>query len=215
MSTTHRQPAPILIRFLPKHAAFHRHRSSARTHTYSSKEEYDKLCARAAADPEAFWADIARELHWFEPWNKVLEWNVPWAKWFLGGKINLSYNCLDRHVRDLAQEQGRHHLGERARRSAHLHLSAIAERGVQVRQRAEDAGHQVRRSRRHLHGHVSRTADRHAGVRAHRRGALGHLRRILGQCAGRPHHRPGSRRRHHAGQLLSPRRRSEAESHRG
>ncbi len=63
-----------------------------------SKEEYDKICARAAADPEAFWADIARELHWFEPWTKVLEWDAPWAKWFLGGKINLSYNCLDRHV---------------------------------------------------------------------------------------------------------------------
>jgi acetyl-CoA synthetase len=63
-----------------------------------SKEEYDKICARAAADPEGFWADIARELHWFEPWNKVLEWDCPWAKWFLGGKINLSYNCLDRHV---------------------------------------------------------------------------------------------------------------------
>jgi len=63
-----------------------------------SKEEYDKLCARAAADPEKFWADIAGELHWFEPWNKVLEWDAPWAKWFLGGKLNLSYNCLDRHV---------------------------------------------------------------------------------------------------------------------
>jgi acetyl-CoA synthetase len=63
-----------------------------------SREDYDKLCAQAAADPESFWADIARQLHWFEPWNKVLEWNSPWAKWFLGGKINLSYNCLDRHV---------------------------------------------------------------------------------------------------------------------
>ena len=63
-----------------------------------SKEEYDKICARAAADPESFWADIARELHWFEPWTKVLEWDSPWAKWFVGGKINLSYNCLDRHV---------------------------------------------------------------------------------------------------------------------
>jgi acetyl-CoA synthetase len=63
-----------------------------------SAAEYDKLRARASADPEGFWADIARELHWFKPWDKVLEWNVPWAKWFLGGKINLSYNCLDRHV---------------------------------------------------------------------------------------------------------------------
>jgi acetyl-CoA synthetase len=63
-----------------------------------SAVEYEKLRARASADPEGFWADIARELHWFKPWDKVLEWEVPWAKWFLGGKINLSYNCLDRHV---------------------------------------------------------------------------------------------------------------------
>ena len=70
---------------------------SAKAHI-KSKEEYDKICAQAAADPEGFWSGIAKELHWFEPWNKVLEWNAPWAKWFLGGKINLSYNCLDRHV---------------------------------------------------------------------------------------------------------------------
>src|SRR5215470_10790520 len=63
-----------------------------------SREAYDKICARAAADPEGFWADIARELHWFQPWNKVMEWDCPWAKWFVGGKINLSYNCLDRQV---------------------------------------------------------------------------------------------------------------------
>ena len=63
-----------------------------------SEADYDRLRAKAQADPEAFWADIARELHWFKPWDKVLEWNAPWAKWFLGGKINLSYNCLDRHV---------------------------------------------------------------------------------------------------------------------
>ena len=63
-----------------------------------SAAEYEKIRARASADPEGFWSDIARELHWFKSWDKVLEWDVPWAKWFLGGKINLSYNCLDRHV---------------------------------------------------------------------------------------------------------------------
>src|SRR5499427_2805839 len=63
-----------------------------------SEADYERLRAKAQADPEAFWADIARELHWFKPWEKVLEWNAPWAKWFLGGKINLSYNCLDRHI---------------------------------------------------------------------------------------------------------------------
>ena len=51
-----------------------------------SEEDYDRLCAKAAADPEAFWSDIARELHWFKPWDKVLEWESPWSKWFVGGQ---------------------------------------------------------------------------------------------------------------------------------
>ena len=52
----------------------------------------------AAKDPEGFWAKFAEELHWFKKWDKVLEWDPPYAKWFQGGKINVSYNCLDRHV---------------------------------------------------------------------------------------------------------------------
>src|SRR5579859_2755633 len=63
-----------------------------------SAAEYEKMCADAEADPEKFWGGIAQELHWFSPWQKVLEWDLPWAKWFVGGKINLSYNCLDRHL---------------------------------------------------------------------------------------------------------------------
>ncbi|HWC18302.1 MAG TPA: acetate--CoA ligase, partial [Terriglobales bacterium] len=63
-----------------------------------SLAEYRKLYDAAAADPEKFWAGVAGELHWFQKWNKVLEWELPWAKWFVGGKLNLSYNCLDRHV---------------------------------------------------------------------------------------------------------------------
>ena len=57
---------------------------------------------RAARDPEAYWAEWAGRLDWFEPWHTVLEWKPPHAKWFLGGKLNVSHNCLDRHV-----EQGR------------------------------------------------------------------------------------------------------------
>jgi acetyl-CoA synthetase len=53
----------------------------------------------AEADPEGFWAERAGDLHWFEPWEQVLDWsNPPFAKWFVGGKLNVSYNCLDRHV---------------------------------------------------------------------------------------------------------------------
>jgi acetyl-CoA synthetase len=63
-----------------------------------SLEAYESICKRAAADPEGFWAEIASQLHWFEPWTQVLEWNMPFAKWFVGGKTNISYNCLDRHL---------------------------------------------------------------------------------------------------------------------
>jgi acetyl-CoA synthetase len=54
---------------------------------------------RAAADREAYWAEWARELHWFAPWTEVLRWKPPHAQWFVGGKLNASYNCLDRHVK--------------------------------------------------------------------------------------------------------------------
>ena len=64
----------------------------------SSIEQYEQLYQEAADDPEGFWARIATDLHWFKPWEKVLEWETPWAKWFVGGELNLSYNCLDRHV---------------------------------------------------------------------------------------------------------------------
>ena len=53
---------------------------------------------RAEKDPEAFWSGFAEELHWFKKWDTVLEWDAPFAKWFVGGKINMSYNCLDRHL---------------------------------------------------------------------------------------------------------------------
>ena len=49
-------------------------------------------------DPDGFWAKIASKLHWYAPWDKVREWNYPYAKWFVGGKTNITYNCLDRHV---------------------------------------------------------------------------------------------------------------------
>ncbi|MEJ2206696.1 MAG: acetate--CoA ligase [Gemmatimonadota bacterium] len=53
---------------------------------------------RARDDREAYWADWAAQLHWFKPWDEVLQWDPPFAKWFVGGKLNVSYNCLDRHV---------------------------------------------------------------------------------------------------------------------
>jgi acetyl-CoA synthetase len=58
----------------------------------------NKIYEEAEKDFEGFWAKFAGELDWFQKWDKVLEWNPPWAKWFINGKLNVSYNCLDRHV---------------------------------------------------------------------------------------------------------------------
>ncbi len=63
-----------------------------------SLEAYQKLWDEAAKDPEAFWGRLAGELHWFQPFTKVLEWKEPLASWFVGGKTNASYNCLDAHL---------------------------------------------------------------------------------------------------------------------
>ncbi len=81
---------------------------SAKAHI-KSLEEYEALYKKSIEDPEKFWADVAGDLHWFKPWDKVLDWNIPWARWFVGGKINLSYNCVDRHA-----------LGSRANKTALL-----------------------------------------------------------------------------------------------
>jgi acetyl-CoA synthetase len=60
-------------------------------------EQFNAMYKQSLEQPEQFWSDVARELHWFEPWQKVLEWQEPHAQWFVGGKTNLSFNCLDRH----------------------------------------------------------------------------------------------------------------------
>ncbi len=56
------------------------------------------ICAEADADLEAYWAGWASELDWDRPWDQVLEWNPPHAKWFVGGRLNVCHNCLDRHL---------------------------------------------------------------------------------------------------------------------
>ncbi len=70
---------------------------AARAHV-KSDAEYQALAARAAADPDGFWAEVARGLAWSQPWTQVCDWDLPDARWFVGGKLNVSVNCLDRHL---------------------------------------------------------------------------------------------------------------------
>ena len=64
----------------------------------SSFAHYEKMYDESIRSPEKFWAKAADELFWYKRWNKVLRWKLPFAQWFVGGKINISYNCLDRHL---------------------------------------------------------------------------------------------------------------------
>ena len=71
---------------------------SKRAHI-KSLAEYRKLYNESIRSPEKFWGRVAKqELSWFKPWKKVLQWKEPFAKWFIGGRLNVSYNCLDRHL---------------------------------------------------------------------------------------------------------------------
>jgi acetyl-CoA synthetase len=63
-----------------------------------SMDQYERMYREAADDLEGFWGRLAGELHWFRPYTKVLEWDPPWARWFVGGQTNAAYNCLDRHL---------------------------------------------------------------------------------------------------------------------
>src|SRR4051812_14137834 len=71
----------------------------AQTASVHSMAEYERMYAAAAADPETFWAEQAAQLDWSAKWSKVLDWSKPpFAKWFVGGTLNASANCIDRHL---------------------------------------------------------------------------------------------------------------------
>lgn len=70
----------------------------------TSSEEYESAYSQSEKDPERFWGEIASHFEWIKPWDKTLEWNFeePSIKWFLNGKLNITVNCLDRHLKDKA-----------------------------------------------------------------------------------------------------------------
>ena len=92
----------------------------------------------AARDPQAWWAGQAKQLHWFEPWETVLDdSNPPFYKWFVGGKLNVSYNCLDRHVLAGRGERVALHWRGEDGEERDITYARAARRGAALRQRAE------------------------------------------------------------------------------
>jgi acetyl-CoA synthetase len=84
---------------LQEHRIFPPSKEFSKRAQIKSLAEYRRLYKESITAPEKFWAKQAKnELVWFKPWKKVLEWKEPFAKWFLGGQLNVSHNCLDRHL---------------------------------------------------------------------------------------------------------------------
>ena len=137
-----------------------------------------EIYARGAEDPEGFWADQAKNLDWFKPYDKVLEWNAPWAKWFVGGELNASYNCVDRHLsgprRNKAAIIWEGEPGDDRVLTYHDLYREVNRFAAALQRAWREEG----RPRRHLHADDPGAADRHARLRPPRRAAQRRLRRI-------------------------------------
>ena len=166
---------------------------------------------------EAFWERNGRErVTWFEPFGELYRWELPYAQWYLGGKLNVAYNCVDRHVEAGPRRPRRVPLGRRAGgRHAHDHLRrAPARRGADGECAEGDRRRQGHRGR-DLHGDGARARRRDARLHAPRRAAHGRLRRLLGGLALGPDERHGLRGARHAGRGVAARQAGAAEARRG
>ena len=190
---------------------------SARAHI-GSLTQYRKLYRESIQRPEAFWDRQAKaELVWFKPWKKVLQWKMPHAKWFVGGQLNVSYNCLDRHLgTPTANKAALIWEGEPAGpgqvgRGTHPHLPTTPSRGLPLRQRPQTPRHPERRPRHHLSAHGAGSRRRHARLRPHRRRPFRRLRRLQRPIRGRPHLRLPGQTGHHGRRRFPPRQRRAVE----
>ncbi len=91
-------PSPDITSVLKEKRVFKPSAEFSRRAHVKSLAQWMKLWREGAKNPQAYWARAAKELDWFTPWKKVLAWKPPFAKWFVGGKINIAHNCLDRHL---------------------------------------------------------------------------------------------------------------------
>ena len=158
----------------------------------------DTMRREADADPEAFWAAQARALlDWDADFTTTCEWDLPFAKWFTGGRLNVSYNCLDRHVAaghgDQVAILWEGEPGDARSISYGELLAEVGRTANALKELGVERGDRVAI----YMGMVPELADRDARVRPDRRGALGRLRRLHRRLAARPHQRRrGTRARH-------------------
>ena len=172
--------------------------------------------AEAEQDWEGFWATQAGELlDWFEPWHTVLEWELPFAKWFVGGKLNVCHNAVDRHVAAGRGAKVAYHWEGEPGRHPDDHLRRPPRRGAAGRQRAEGPGRGQGRPGVHLHADDPRGDRGDAGLRPHRRRPLGGVRGLQPRQPDRPHQRRRVQGRDHRRRRVPPRRPGPPQAERG
>ena len=107
---------------------------------------YHEVYASWKRDPEAFWAEAAREIDWYKPWDKVFDpYAGQYGRWFVGAECNTAYNCLDRHVeRGRGAAEGADPRQPRHQQHPLLHLRRAHRRGGDAGRRAAGPGRQAR-----------------------------------------------------------------------
>ena len=144
-----------------------------------------KVYDDAERDWHGFWAQQALALDWHREWDTILDWQLPFAKWFVGGKLNVSENCLDRHVQAGNGGQVAFHWEGEPGDSRAVTYQELLDETARRRQPVARARRRQGRPGRDLHGHGAGDRRRDAGVRADRRGALRRLRRLHRAVAAR------------------------------
>ncbi len=189
--------------------------AAGRTSSASALLSSDAVYAEAEADWEGFWAQQAGELlDWFEPWDTVLEWELPFAKWFVGGKLNVCHNAVDRHVAAGQGDKVAFHWEGEPGDTRSITYDAPAPRRAAGRQRPEAPRRHQGRPRLHLHADDPRGDRGDAGLRPHRRRPLGGVRRVQPRQPHRPHQRRRVQARDHRRRRLPPRRAVAAQAQR-
>ena len=180
-------------------------------HANVTAEAYEQ----AEADRLGFWAEQARRLTWATEPTETLDWsNPPFAKWFADGKLNVAYNCVDRHVEAGHGDRVAIHFEGEPGDSRALTYAELKDEVCTRRQRPDRARRPGRRPGRHLHADDPRGRRRDAGLRPHRRRALRGLRRLLRRRARHPHRGRRRQGRHHRRRRLPARQADRAQARR-
>ena len=173
--------------------------------TFPPSDEFKKTALVTGADVydeaevdfEGFWARQATALDWFEDWHTVLEWDLPFAKWFVGGKLNVAYNCLDRHVTAGHGDQVAYLWEGEPGDTRTITYSQLLDDVSRLANALKSLG--VQRGDRvciYL-GMVPELPMASARVRSHRRAPLGRVRRLLVRLTARSHQRRRGEGRDH------------------